>query len=160
AAARARSPRMRVFDLLVPAKPTPVLVEVPHAGLAVPESVRPLGAVPPGAVQRQADIYMHAKCHDVPEARASLLADPVALYIAALNRSPDDVDARTVRDHPSPRKYQPRGVVWRMTTDGRPTLPRPLRHAELVDRLSVFHTPYHAALRAQLEALRAQHGHA
>jgi N-formylglutamate deformylase len=55
---------------------------------------------------------------------------------------------------------QPRGVVWRMTTDGRPILRRPLRYAQFQQRIEQFHGPYHATLRAELTRLRETFGFA
>jgi N-formylglutamate amidohydrolase len=77
-----------------------------------------------------------------------------------LNRAPDDVDAATVPDHPRPRASQPRGVVWRIGTDGRSVLKRPLTYEQLHERLATFHAPYHEALRAELARLRDELGFA
>jgi len=44
--------------------------------------------------------------------------------------------------------------------EGRPLLRRPLRPEELARRLELFHAPYHAALRGELERMRAAHGYA
>lgn len=149
------------FDLSVPDRgDTPVLVEVPHAGLAVPEAVRDEVRVSPEAVQRDSDIYVDKLYERVPETGATLLVSRVSRYVIDLNRGPDDVDADTVLDHPSPRAFQPRGVVWRLTTDGLPTFDRPLTYRELGRRLDAFHRPYHDALRATLERLRRRFGFA
>jgi N-formylglutamate amidohydrolase len=149
------------FALRIPERGrTPVLVEVPHAGLAIPEAVRGEVRVGDEAVRRDADIYVDKLYAGAPEVGASLLTAAVSRYVVDLNRSPDDVDAETVADHPYPRPLQPRGVVWRLTTDGRPTLDRPLTHTELQQRLAAFHTPYHDALRRELEAIRERFGFA
>jgi len=149
------------FALSVPDRGRiPVLVEVPHAGLAIPELVRSEVRVDLDSVRRDADIYVDKLYANAPELGATLLSSHVSRYVVDLNRAPDDVDAATVPDHPYPRPFQPRGVVWRLTTDGRPTLERPLTHADLRRRLARFHTPYHDALRAELEAMRDRFGYA
>ncbi len=151
---------MAPFELTVPERGrTPVVVEVPHAGLDVPDAVRVETDVDRASVLRDADIYVDELYADAPSHGASLLTTTISRYVVDLNRAPDDVDAATVPDHPGPRAVQPRGVVWRLTTDGRPALRRPLRYAELLARLARYHTPYHAALRAELEGTRARFGH-
>lgn len=149
------------FELTVPERgETPVLVEVPHAGLAVPDLVREQIIASRWAILRDADPYVDELYAEAPQAGATLLAAKVSRYVVDLNRSPDDVDGETCPDHPTPRAMQPRGVVWRMTTDGRPALRRPLRHAELEMRLEAFHRPYHDALRQQLQRIRERWGYA
>ncbi len=136
----------------------PLLVEVPHAGLAIPDEVRPELAAPPEGLLRDADIYVDKLYANAAREGASLLVARASRYVVDLNRSADDVDLQTVPDHPSPRSVQPRGVVWRLATDGRPLLRRPLRYEDFQRRLARFHTPYHAALRRELDRLRAKWG--
>jgi N-formylglutamate amidohydrolase len=151
---------MQVFDLVAAARATPVIVEVPHAGLALPEQVRGEFAAPHDCILRDADIYVDKLYERAPSRGATLLASKVSRYVVDLNRAPDDVDPLTVPDHPSPKGVQPRGVVWRMTTDGRPALRKPLTYQALLGRLEQFHTPYHDALRAELTRARSRHGFA
>jgi len=153
---------MEIFSLTQPppGTETPVLVEVPHAGLAVPEVVRQELAVSSEVVLRDSDIYVDRLYADAPSAGASLLAARVSRYVVDLNRAPDDVDPATVPDHPDPRGVQPRGVVWRVTTEGLPALRSPLTYAQLEERLSRFHAPYHAALERELRRKRQRFGHA
>jgi N-formylglutamate deformylase len=151
---------MQVFDLTPAARATPVIVEVPHAGLALPEQVRGEFAAPHDCITRDADIYVDKLYEHTPRRGATLLTAKVSRYVVDLNRAPDDVDPLTVPDHPSPKGVQPRGVVWRMTTDGRPALKKPLTYQSLLARLEQFHTPYHDALRAELSRTRARHGFA
>jgi N-formylglutamate deformylase len=139
---------------------TAVLVEVPHAGLAIPDQVRAEMNVPQDGVARDADIYVDKLYAGSPAYGASMLSARVSRYVIDLNRAEDDVDLQTVPDHPAPRGVQPRGVVWRMTTDGRPLLRRPLTHAQLERRLDLFHRPYHGALRSELKRLQRRFGFA
>jgi len=152
-----------VFELTVPEPRTavsPVVVEVPHAGLEVPDEVRPALLAPAEARKRDADIYVDKLYARAPVHGATLLVARLSRYVVDLNRAADDVDAATVVGHASSSGVQPRGVVWRTTTDGRPVLPRPLTQAELRARLARYYTPYHHALQERLVALRARHGHA
>ena len=150
---------MGYFDLTVPERGLPVLVEVPHAGLSVPDTVSDEVSVPHEALLRDADLYVDKLYSNVPDFGASLLCARVSRYVVDLNRARDDVDAATVSDHPAPVGAQPRGVVWRATTDGRPILARPLTYDRLLKRLSRFYVPYHEALSDTLEQLRQRFGH-
>ena len=152
---------MLVFDLTQPTgQESPVLVEVPHAGLAVPDPVASELAVPRDVRLRDSDIYVDRLYRDAPAGGASLLAARVSRYVVDLNRAADDVDPLAVPDHPDPRGVQPRGVVWRITTDGLPALTAPLTYAKLQRRLALFHAPYHAALEAELQRKRERFGYA
>jgi N-formylglutamate amidohydrolase len=148
------------LTLVRPVHPTAVLVEVPHAGLEVPSEIVPSIDAPPDGVLRDSDLYVDELYAEAPQRGASMLVAHVSRYVVDLNRAADDVDLDTVPDHPAPRGVQPRGVVWRMTTDGRSLLRRPLTFAELEQRLARFHRPYHAALRGELTRLRARFGYA
>ncbi len=152
---------MEIFSLTQPdGSETPVVVEVPHAGLAIPEGVRDQVAVSSAVVLRDSDVYVDKLYARAPSAGATLLAACVSRYVVDLNRAPDDIDPQTVPDHPDPRGVQPRGVVWRVTTDGLPALREPLTYAALEDRLKRFHAPYHAALEKELTRKRERFGHA
>jgi N-formylglutamate amidohydrolase len=149
------------FDLAVPERgPTAVLVEVPHAGLAVPDVVRDQLRATQEDIERDADIYVDKLCTGVGDVGATLLAARVSRYVVDLNRAPDDVDRETVPDHPAAKAMQPRGVVWRMTTNGAPTLTRPLSASEFGERLAAFHTPYHETITRELARLRERFGFA
>lgn len=149
------------FDLTAPqGAATAVLVEVPHASVVVPESVADELCAPRDALMRDADIHVDKLYEHAPQLGATLLRAQVSRYVVDLNRAPTDVDAATVSDHPSPRVAQPRGVVWRATTDGRPVLTRSLTYAQLNARLERFYAPYHEALRTNLETLRSRFGFA
>ncbi len=152
---------MPPYELEVPRRDArPLLVEVPHAGLAVPEAVTDELVAPPEAIVRDADIYVDKLYGQAPEAGATLLYATVSRYVVDLNRASDDVDAATVSDHPAPAGVQPRGVVWRSTTDGRPVLTRPLTYERLLARLERYYTPYHATLERTLAELRERFGYA
>lgn len=154
-------PRVEPFKLILPSSdPVPLLVEVPHAGTLVPEPVLDELVVPADALLRDADIYVDELFANAPQHGAALLCANVSRYVVDLNRAQDDFDSATVSDHPTAPFAQPRGVVWRATTDGRPLLRRPLTFTALRRRLDTYYVPYHAALSQSLEALRGQYGYA
>ncbi|HET8932629.1 MAG TPA: N-formylglutamate amidohydrolase [Polyangiales bacterium] len=153
--------RVEPFKLSSPnTSPVPLLVEVPHAGTHVPEPVLEELVVPADALLRDADIYVDELFANAPQHGAALLCANVSRFVVDLNRAQDDFDSATVSDHPTAPFAQPRGVVWRATTDGRPLLRRPLTFSALRKRLDSYYVPYHAALSQTLEALRTQFGFA
>lgn len=149
-----------VLEAPVATSARPVLVEIPHAGLVLPEDVRSQLLTSEGALLRDADIFVDQLYETAPAHGATLLAATISRYVVDLNRAQDDVDAATVSGHPVSSGAQPRGVVWRTTTDGRPILARPLTYAELHARLSRYYVPYHAALRGAVDGLRDRFGFA
>ncbi len=136
----------------------PLVVEVPHAGIDIPEDLRSEILAPREAVLRDADLFVDQLYEAAPKRGAALLCAKVSRYVVDLNRAPDDVDLETVRDHPTPRRAQPRGVVWRVTTEGRPLLRSPLDYGALRERLTRYHEPYHARLVRELEHIQRQFG--
>lgn len=137
---------------------TPVIVEVPHAGLAVDAaSMRHLVA-PIRSIARDADFEVHRVYEVAPACGASLLVATHSRFVVDLNRARDDYDGLTVDG--GPERVQPRGVVWRLTTDGEPMLSRRLDPSELERRLRAFYDPYHACLAKLIEAKRRVFGFA
>jgi N-formylglutamate amidohydrolase len=151
----------KVFRLQSPAgRKLPVLVSVPHAGLDVPTDVRRELLVDEAVLRNDADLAVDELYADAPQSGATLLVALLSRYVVDLNRGVGDVDRWSVPDHPSPLADARRGVIWRLSTCGQPALARPLTLAALRDRIRRFHEPYHTALREELFALRAAHGHA
>jgi N-formylglutamate deformylase len=149
------------FNLKLPSVPAlPVLVEVPHAGTTIPAAVQDELSAPNDALLRDADIFVDELYAHAPSLGAALLCADVSRYVVDLNRAQDDFDSATVSDSPAVLGAQPRGVVWRATTDGRPVLRKPLTYAALQKRLERYYLPYHQALQQNLDALRAQFGFA
>lgn len=152
---------MSVFELTRPTSPaTALVVEVPHAGLDIPADLKQDIAAPDDCVWRDADLHVDKLYSNVPSVGARLLTAKLSRYVIDLNRAPDDVDPLTVADHPAPKGQQPRGVVWRLTTDGRNVLKRPLRYQDLQARLARVHQPYHEQLAAELSRTREEFGFA
>ncbi|MCA9583562.1 MAG: N-formylglutamate amidohydrolase [Myxococcales bacterium] len=152
---------MTVFDLERPIRgETPVLVEIPHAGLEIPETYRSEIVVSPKSIRSDADIYVDELYRGATYRGATVLAARYSRYVVDLNRAQDDLDAETVRDHPSAKPHQPRGVVWRITIDGDRCMPQPLSRARFETRLDACYRPYHGAIASELVRLRERFGHA
>ncbi len=136
----------------------PILVEVPHAGTAVPDEVGRELLLDGAGVRRDADLYVDRLYRRAPELGATLIYTEVSRFVVDLNRAADDVDARAVADHPRPRPDAPRGLIWRVATDGTPALAAPLTLASYRHRVEDYHAPYHRALDQAIADLRARFG--
>jgi N-formylglutamate amidohydrolase len=148
----------RAFDIVEPEQDTPVLVEVPHAGLALdPESAWYIAA-PAHCLARDADLYVDELFAEAPAVGATLLCARLSRYVVDLNRAEDDYDAGAVTG--APAGDRPRGAIWRLTSDGQPVLRERLAVAEYDRRIQRYHRPYHEAVAGLLERKRARFGFA
>lgn len=137
----------------------PLIVEIPHAGTAIPDAFRDEIDVTPHAIARDADLFVDELYAGAPAHGATILRATVSRYVVDLNRAETDVDAESVVGGPaSPRA--PRGVIWRLGTDGEVCLRRPLSRESLEARLDAVHRPYHGALRRLISARVSKFGYA
>jgi N-formylglutamate amidohydrolase len=136
---------------------TPVVVEVPHAGLDLaPQFLEPLAA-PARAIGRDADLYVDLLYEEAPLEGAHVLVARASRYVIDVNRAEADVDAEVVEGARSDVRMH-HGLVWRTTSDGEPALARKLAAAELEERLELVWRPYHRALAGILEGKVARFG--
>ena len=136
---------------------TPVVVEIPHAGLDLPAPfLEPLTA-PARALGRDADLYVDTLYEDSPAEGATVLACRVSRYAVDVNRAETDVDSEVVEGARGDVALQ-HGLVWRTTSDGDSALSRRLTRPELEERLELVWRPYHRALAALVERKRARFG--
>jgi len=146
----------------------PLLIAVPHAGRAYPESVIARMRHPASVTLKLEDRYADRLGERVAQLTgAGLLVAQAPRALIDLNRSVEDVDwdmiGQTVREaRPGPglrarsglglvpRRLAGLGEIWRTKLD----------ESELVQRIDAIHAPYHACLSAELDALRRRWGHA
>jgi N-formylglutamate amidohydrolase len=140
-----------VFDPTGPE--SPVIVEVPHAGVEVAPAFMPEILASARALGRDADLYVDELYGAAPAFGASLLVARASRYVADLNRAETDFDGQAVLGGPATQS--PRGVVWRLTTEGDRSLPAPLHPAAYEERMREIYRPYHSRLK---ELIRAKQG--
>jgi len=146
------------FELFEPTGPeTPVVVEVPHAGLDLPAPFLEPLAAPARALGRDADLYVDVLYEDAPAEGASILMARTSRYVVDLNRSEGDVDGEVVEGARADVRMQ-HGLVWRTTSEGEAALYRKLRPAELEERLELVWRPYHRALASLIARKRERFG--
>jgi N-formylglutamate deformylase len=130
----------------------PLLVSFPHAGTSIPPELE--ARLTPAALQR-ADVDWHlpqlyAFARDMG---ATLLAARHARHVIDLNRPPEDESLYPGQDVT--------GLVP-IDTFRKEPLYRPGElpgAAEVRERVARYWRPYHDTLRAELDRLRAKHGH-
>jgi N-formylglutamate deformylase len=147
------------FSLRAPSAPTtPVVVSVPHAGVATHGFEGTLS--PELDVRCDADLHVDRLYRigqaDAPEVN---VAARLSRFVCDLNRDPDDVSPGAVPEHPAPRNTDGRGFVWAITTAGVPALARPLTLDEWRARTAV-HATYHDAIAQALARARERFGFA
>jgi N-formylglutamate amidohydrolase len=138
---------------------SPLVVEVPHAGLFVDGPTLGRLAAPARAIGRDADLYVDELYADTPIHGATLLVANVSRYVCDLNRGEADVDAESVEGAPAHARAT-RGIIWRLTSDGIRVLDAPLPRAELERRLDTYYRPYHRRVAELLEQKRLRFGFA
>lgn len=147
------------FSIVSPrtVRPSPVIVEIPHAGLAVPATCLATLAIPASSIGRDADLYVDELYADAPLEGATMLVAHMSRYVVDLNRAEDDVDSDAVEGG-RPGGRSSRGVVWRLSSDGARVLTRKLTQIELEERLAAVYRPYHRALSTLIEERRREFG--
>jgi len=149
----------RGFSVLSPlAAETPLLVEIPHAGLMVDEPARATLMAPAEALARDADLWVDELYADAPAAGATVLVAHVSRYVCDLNRAESDLEPRAARA--GRRPVAPHGLVWCSTTTGAPALAHPIDETELTRRLELYYRPYHRVIGEILAHKRARFGFA
>ena len=141
------------------ATPTPLIVEVPHAGTFVDALTAETLVVDAGAIARDADLFVDELYALAPTVGATLVTTPSSRYVVDLNRGEDDLDDATVEGgRKEPRAT--RGLVWRLTSDNRRAIKKPLPRAEVNRRLREVYRPYHDALATLIVEKRRAFGFA
>ena len=130
-----------------------LLIDVPHAGTVLPEALRPRLAAAALAVP-DTDWHVHRLVDFAREAGVTLLCATHSRYVVDLNRDPAGTALYAGADNTEicPTRTFASATVY---VDGAAPTP-----AEVATRIEACFTPYHAALAAEIERVRARHGHA
>src|SRR5262249_144591 len=137
--------------------PSPVLVSVPHYGTqSLPHVCRDDYSEPwfETFAYGYADTFASDLYGDLHEHGATVLATPFSRIFVDVNRRRDDFE------HTDREVKARRGVVRTHTQRDAPIFARPLRLADLEERLQTLYDPYYRTLEHLLGRLRDAHGHA
>ena len=151
---------MSFFDVQEPSSPSPVLVNIPHAGTVLPAPIKASMVAADIDMLRDADFAVDRLFARAPELGAGLIRTSISRFVVDLNRHPDDIPSYAV-DGPTPllpeQSYGRRGLFWLETTRGVTVVDRPLTSAEVEARLA-YYTPVHERLQALLQERVARFG--
>lgn len=129
---------------------SPIILAQPHSGTWLPDAV--LDALEPPARALIDTDWRIPELYDGLVPDATIVRANFNRYVIDANRPPDDVSL-----YPGQNTT---GLVPLHDFDGRAIWRRTPDEAEIARRLAQFHAPYHAALTAQIERVRAAHGFA
>ena len=131
---------------------SPVLIDVPHAGTFLPpdieEHLTPAARSLPDTDWHVDKLYAFARA-----AGATLMTATHSRIVVDLNRDPSGAALYPGADNTElcPTRTFANEPVYRATTPG---------DADIAARRRRYFDPYHAALAAEVERIRARHGHA
>ncbi|MCR9129288.1 MAG: N-formylglutamate amidohydrolase [Alphaproteobacteria bacterium] len=137
----------------------------PHSGrIYADRFVR--GCLPPlNILRRSEDAYVDALFADAPSLGAPLICATFPRVFVDPNRARDELDPDMFEERAcvpgaqvTARAGAGLGVIPRLAADGRALYAGRVSQAELHHRLTQFYDPYHARLRAEVEAVRATFG--
>ncbi len=138
---------------------TPLVVEIPHAGLVVPADCLALLEVSARSLAEDADLYVDQLYQNAAALGATAIVCALSRYVVDMNRSELDIDGLAVHGRRSQHAAL-RGVVWRESGRGERILRRPLSEDEFLARLCTYHRPYHAAFADLIAAKKRKFGFA
>jgi N-formylglutamate deformylase len=132
---------------------SPLLIDVPHAGIALPEALRPRLTEAALAVP-DTDWHVHRLYEFARAAGITLLYATHSRYVVDLNRDPTGAALYAGADNTEicPTRSFANEPVYREGAE-------PSRE-EIATRIDRYFLPYHALLAAEIERVRARHGHA
>ncbi|MGA0616576.1 N-formylglutamate deformylase [Paracoccus sp. KR1-242] len=126
----------------------PVILGLPHTGTWLPEDVR-ARLNPRGQVLADTDWHIE-RLYDGLLPGVTTVRASFHRYVIDANRGPDDASL-----YPGQNTT---GLVPVTDFDGDPIWTEEPTAEEIADRKARFHAPYHAALDAQIQRVRARHG--
>ncbi|HZR03961.1 MAG TPA: N-formylglutamate amidohydrolase [Burkholderiales bacterium] len=141
--------------------PAPVLVDVSRSGREYPCDFR--SPLPFTEVHDNASMYVEELCGDAPRLGATLLFASFPNTYIDTNRSSSDIDESLIEGKwPGPITHSDftergLGLLKRLSRYGTQMQERKLTVAEVQERLSRYHEPYHQELSRILGKLHEQH---
>ena len=152
-----------VVEIRGPQQPElPLVLDSPHSGNRFPAD---FDAVVSEAELREAeDCFVDELWGAAGALGAPLLAAQFPRTYLDPNRHAGDIDAELIDGEwqgeivASGKARIGKSLIWRTLEDGRPIYARRLRPDEVRLRIERFHAPYHAALRALLDAAHQRFG--
>lgn len=152
-----------VFQILEPANPAAVVIDVSRSGRRYPVEFRP--DAPFNAVHSRISMYVDDLLALAPWVGATLLCAEFPITVIDPNRACDDMDPTQI-DGEWPAELNPTtqslkngaGLIHMVGADKFPLYQRKLRVDEIAQRMDRYYRPYHDELTRLLERAKARHG--
>ncbi|EIM30474.1 N-formylglutamate deformylase [Microvirga lotononidis] len=128
----------------------PLVVSLPHTGTEIPDAYA-RGLVSPWLARKDADWWIDRLYDFAPDLGATVIRTAISRTVIDVNRDPSGVSL-----YPGQATTE---LCPTTTFDGEPLYQPGAEPTadEIAERRARFFDPYHAALRAEIERLRAQH---
>ncbi|WP_339914746.1 N-formylglutamate amidohydrolase [uncultured Brevundimonas sp.] len=152
--------------VITPAEGTPgrFIFASPHSGDLYPADMGACATLDRLSLQSAEDALVDQLIVAGPAHGAAVIAGRIGRAYLDLNRDPTELDPALITDAPaatlSAKVAAGFGIVPRLTGNGRPLYVRNLDLAEVHQRISRVHRPYHEALATLMRDARARHGRA
>lgn len=138
------------FYLVEPDEDSPLLVEVPHAGLRLDAEAAATSKMPARAIAHDADAYVDELFDEAAALGATLLGAHLSRHVIDLNSAPGEPSGVAVGDSDE--------MVWHRSQSGDSVIePRPSEQ-ERARRHETYLVPYHATIEQLLARKRARFG--
>ncbi len=132
---------------------SPLLIDVPHAGIALPDALLPRLTAAARAVP-DTDWHVHRLVDFAADAGITLLCATHSRYVVDLNRNPTGVALYAGADNTEicpTRTFSSEAIYVEGAAPAQ---------EEVAERVGSSFAPYHAMLAAEIERVRARHGFA
>ena len=137
----------------------------PHSGRLYPQDLMAASALGAHAIRRSEDAWVDALLEGVEALGVSVLSARFARAYLDVNREPYELDAAMFEDEPppfalsrTPRVAAGLGSIAKVVGEGQEIYARKLSFSEASGRIEAVHRPYHAALGALLDEMKAAFG--
>ena len=136
----------------------------PHSGREYPRSFMRQTLLDKHAIRSSEDAFVDDLFAAAPDHGAPLVTAGMQRAFVDVNRSEDELDPALIqgvrRSGHNPRVASGLGVVPRVVANGKAIYSGKITRAEAQRRIDDYWRPYHAALRAELDAAKAMFGQA
>jgi N-formylglutamate deformylase len=146
---------------------TPLVLDSPHSGVDYPEDFGHACDMP--ALRQAEDTHVEKLYEFAPALGAAWIEALFPRSYLDANRNTTEIDTALLDGPwPDPVETDPaalakvrlgKGLIWRLTDDGLPIYERRLSVAEVRARIDRCWKPYHAAVRAAIDAAHQRHGY-
>lgn len=152
-----------VYELIRPAKPSPVIVTSPHSGRIYPPGFLKGSRLPESILRQAEDAYVDQICADAPKKGAALMCARFPRSFLDLNRAEDELDPSWLTEGEgtlTPRASAGLGIVPRIIAEGVNIYDTPLPRHIGEARIAALHRPWHRQLQSLIDAAKARFGYA